>query len=121
MQYIKRKDKPTIKNKACKSMLKMDWDSQRSNKEDHEPLNKLLSQYLSHTCNFAAKYQYSQLSSNTCCPPKWYQSEGLDTLTSSSLRIKKILTADCWKEGYSSTQFERCTITKFEKKKNEHI
>ena len=33
-------------------MLKMDWDSQRSNKEDHEPLNKRLSQYLSHTCNF---------------------------------------------------------------------
>ena len=120
MQYIRRRYKPTFKKKACKSLLKMDWDSQRSNKENHEPLNKPKS-HLQLYKPVAAKCQYSQLSSNTCYPPKWYPSEGLDTLTSSSLRIKKILTADCWKEGYSSTQFERCTITKFEKKRNEHI
>ena len=38
LQYIKRRgDKPTFKNKTCKSMLKKDWDFQRTNKEDHGP------------------------------------------------------------------------------------
>ena len=36
-QRKRRRDKPTFKNKACKRMLKKDWDFQRTNKEDHGP------------------------------------------------------------------------------------
>ena len=76
MQYRKRgRDKLTLKNKSARAWqqrIKTWRDAQRTKREDHSAWLNLGSTYNIYK-PLSCKCQYSQLSTNTCCPLKWYQ------------------------------------------------